>query len=655
MDGDLSRVQCLLSEGLANINATGLHRRTSVMFAAEKAHKDVFDLLVREGADLLPVDDDDNSIFLLACEGGNIDIVQYLLTQNATDINRANKDKQTSAMKAAFKGHEDVFGLLVGKGTELSLTESYRSRILHLACKGGNIEIVNYLLTEALVDINSTDENNYTPAIIAATAGHRNVFDLLVVKGADLTILGDDDNSVLHAASLGGNIEIVRNVLTLNIVNINARDIEGMTPVFLAALNGHDEVFDLLVEKEADLLIVTDGGNTILHAACRGGNVQIVKYVLNQNIVDVNSKEYSGLTPAMEAAVGGHKAVFYLLLEKRPDLSQPDDHDNNLLHMACEGGNVELVKYVLALNSVDINSRTEDGRTPAMIAASKGHKDMLKLLVNKGADLSLVNSHGEDVLHISLLCEDMEMVKYILTQDVVNINGADKDGRTPVSLAAENGCIDMFDLVVSKGADLSSRDVAGNTILQSACSGGNVDIVEYVLAQDNMLQDINRTGWNDWTPVMVAAFQGYKEVFDLLVKKGADLAQLDKDGNTILHMACMKSWKIVKFLLSRNIVDINSRGSNGTTPLMVTACSGSKAVFELLMRKGANPSLVDKDGNNILHLACSGTHFDIVKYIVFNAIVDLTLSNKLGFNAAKVALAAGNEEAYNFLLSQTSI
>ncbi|XP_071086413.1 putative ankyrin repeat protein RF_0381 [Haliotis cracherodii] len=389
MDGDLSRVQCLLSVGLANINATGLHRRTSVMFTAEKAHKDVFDLLVREGADLSLEDDNDNTIFLLVREGGNIDIVQYLLTQNATDINRANQDKQTPAMKAAFKGHEDVFGLLVGKGA------LYRSRILHLACTGGNIEIVNYLLTEALVDINITDENNYTPAIIAATAGHRNVFDLLVLKGADLTILGDDDNSVLHAASRGGTIEIVRNVLTRNIVNINARGIDEMTPVFLAALNGHDEVFDLLVEKEADLLIVANDGDTILHAACRGGNVQIVKYVLSQNIVDVNSKGYNGLTPAMIAAVGGHKAVFYLLLEKRPDLSPTDDDGNNLLHMACEGGNVELVKHVLALNSVDINSRTEDGRTPAMIAASKGHKDMLKLLMNEGADLSLVNNDSE--------------------------------------------------------------------------------------------------------------------------------------------------------------------------------------------------------------------------------------------------------------------
>ncbi|XP_071086410.1 putative ankyrin repeat protein RF_0381 [Haliotis cracherodii] len=629
--------------------------KTSVMFAAEKAHKDVFDLLVREGADLLPVDNDDNSILLLACEGGNIDIVQYLLTQNLTDINSANQDKQTPAMKAAFKGHEDMFGLLVGKGADLSLTDLNYSSILHLACTGGNIEIVNYLLTEALVDTNSTDENNYTPAIIAATAGHRNVFDLLVVKGADLTILGDDDNSVLHAASRGGNIEIVRNVLTRNIVNINARGIDEMTPVLEAALNGHDEVFDLLVEKEADLLIVAHYGDTILHEACRGGNVQIVKYVLNQNIVDVNSKGYNGLTPAMKAAVGGHKAVFYLLLEKRPDLSPTDDDGNNLLHMACEGGNVELVKYVLALNSVDINSRTEDGRTPAMVAASKGHKDMLKLLVNEGADLSLVNNDGEDALHISLLCENMEMVKYILTQDVVNINGAEKNGMTPVLLAAEHGCIDLFDLVVSKGADLSSRYVAGKSILQSACLGGNVDIVEYVLAQDNVLQDINRIGWNGWTPVMFAAFQGNKEVFDLLVKKGADLAQINNDGNTILHLACAQNWKIVKFLLSRNIVDINSRARNGRTPLMMTALSGSKTGFELLTRKGANPSLVDKDGNNILHLACMRTHVDIVKYIVVNAIVDLTLRNKNGLNATMVAKKEENEVAYNFLLSQTSI
>ncbi|XP_071094514.1 putative ankyrin repeat protein RF_0381 [Haliotis cracherodii] len=654
MDGDLCGVKLILLEAQAVINTRGLNRRTPVMLAAGRADKDMFDLLVREGADLSLLDKDRRTILHIACEGGNICIVNYILTKDIIDIDSRDNLLQSTAMKAALTGNKDVFELLVRKGTDLSFVDSKLNTILHLACSGGSIEIVNHVFTEKHVDVNSRNADDCTPILNAATKGHKDVFDLLVNKGANMALRDFADNTVLHAACEGGNVEIVQYILRQNVTPINAKSTGGFTAVLVAANNGHGEVFDLLVAKGADLLILTEAGDNILHEACRGGSMKLVTYVLNQNIVDINSRGNSGMTPSMKAASTGHKDIFDLLQEKKADLSLLDSNENNILHKACKGGNVELVRYVLTKNIVDINSKNKFGTTSAMEAAVGGHKEVLHLLMSTGADLTLFDEEGLDILHIAFSSRDRETVKFILTYSIVNINDEDEKGMTPALLSAEMGYRDVFDLVVSRGADLASEDYEGNNIIQKACVGGNLDIVKYVLTVNTIVRSINETG-KFGTPVMFAASLGYKDVFDLLVKKGADLTQRRRDRDTILHLACRVNIQIVRYLVSRNIVDINVRGNEGRTPAIVAAGLGNIRIFEELVKKGADPTVTDLYENTILHHATLGNRVEMVKYILSRAIVDITLKTKHGSTAALIAKKSGFTAVYNVFLSHASL
>ncbi|XP_048246155.1 ankyrin repeat domain-containing protein 50-like [Haliotis rufescens] len=611
-DGDLCKVKYTLSDARTDINTRGLHGRTPVMFAAVEAHKDVFDVLVHHGANLALLDDDGNTILHVACKGGNVEIVNYVLTQDSVDVNSINGEMQTPAWTAALHGHKEVFDLLLRKGTDLPYVDFDDNTILHIACKGGNIEIVNYVITAKIVDINTRGFEGYTPVMEAAVSGHKDVFDVLVRRGADLSLFDDQGCTSLHAACRGGNVETVKYILTQNIEIIYTSCSDGSTPVLVAVSNGQKEVFDLLVENEADLLFENENGDGILHNACRGGNIEIVKYILKQSIVDINSRGYFGFTPAMITATRGQKDIFDLLLAHRADLLLVDETGSNILHIACTGGHTGLVNYVLKQNIVDINSRTPEGWTSAMITASAGHKDVLTLLVTEGADLTLVTGKRRNILHIAFQRKHMELVKYILTQDVVDINEEDRQGITPVLLAAESGHGDIFDLMVSKGADLSRAYAEGDAFLHKACEGGNVDILKYVLRQKSIAQDINRKNTGGRTPAMVASISGHKQVLDLLAKEGADLTLLDARHNTILHLASRANGEIVRYFLSHNIVDINSKGENDRTPVMMAASSGCKSGFDVLVQKGANLSLVDTDGSNILHLASLGGSSQVV-------------------------------------------
>ncbi|XP_067659868.1 ankyrin-3-like [Haliotis asinina] len=728
MDGDINRVKCILSYGHSEINVRGPQRKTPVMIAAEKADIDMFDFLVRKGADLSLVDVASNTVLHFACDGGNLEIISYILTQNAVGINSCGEDNWTPAMKAALQGHKDVFDLLVSKGADLSLVDGDRNTILHLACEGGNLDIVKYILKQNTVNINSLGENGWTPAMKAALKGHKDVFNLIVTQGADLSLMQEEGDSILHAACKGGNVKIVNNILSQSTIDINLGGTNMLTPVMVAAYRGHKDVFNMLVTKDADLLIKDGDQNSILHLACKGGNMEIMKHILTYNTMDVNDIGKEGLTPVMLAASEGRKGMFDLLLQNGADLSHEDDNGRNILHMACRGGNMELVTHVLKQNIVEINSRSHDGSSPAMEAAYEGHTNVLKLLrsegadlsavngksntilyialesehkdtvkyvlsndfvdidsrnndgmtavmlavqegmtdifhslVRRGADLSLANSHEWNILHIACDEGNSEIVKYILSENAVNVNDRTDDGMTPVLLAAEHGFQDIFVLLERKGADVSVVDNDDENILHKLSVVGNVDLMQLALIHKNVAQNMNETGAGHRTPVMIAAYCGYKEVFDLLVEKGADLTLVDMNRNNILHLASEGgNADIVKYILENEIsvVEINSRSVAVCTPALEAAYADQaevlkvlKDVFDLLVKNGADLTLVDADGNSILHLPCEGT-VDIVKYLLSNNIVDINARGHLNRTPVLIAAVRGNIETFELLMKQ---
>ncbi|XP_048244587.1 ankyrin repeat domain-containing protein 50-like [Haliotis rufescens] len=496
---------------------------------------------------------------------------------------------------------------------------------LHIACRAADLDSVRQVLVEE--DVNSRGLYGRTAVMVAARRGLREMFDLIVSKGGDLTLGDDNGNNILHLACLGGDVDIVQYVLSQDIVDINSRGQYGRTPVMFAAEKGHGEVLDILVSQGGDVSRVDGSGNSILHVACIGGSVDMVKHVLSQDIVDINGGGQYGRTPLMSAVGKGRRDVFDLLVSNGGDVSLVDSSSNSILHLACIGGHIDMVKYVLSLDVVDINVRGQYGRTPMMSAAWRGHRKVFDLLVPKGGDVSVVDDDGNNILHLACIGGQVEMVNYILSQDIVDTNSRGQFGRTPLMIAAEKGQRIVFDLLVSKGGDVSLADDDGNNILHVACIGGHVEMVNYVLSHGPL--DIKSSGQYGRTPVLLAAEKGHRDVFDLLVSKGDDVSVIDDDGNNILHMACIGGQvQMVQYVLSQDIVDINSTGQHGRTPVMFAAEKGHRDVFDLLVSKNADATLVDDDSNNIFHVACIGGHAEMVKHVLSQNIVDIPMDTR---------------------------
>ncbi|XP_046543054.1 serine/threonine-protein phosphatase 6 regulatory ankyrin repeat subunit B-like [Haliotis rubra] len=608
---------------------------TPVMLAARGGHRGVFEILVGKRCNMSLLDNKDNNILHMACYGGQIAIVKRVLSLDIVDINSRGHIGSTCVMVAAHRGKIDLLKYLVSKGGDVSLLEKAGDNILHIACRGGNVEMVKYIISQDIVDVNSKGRDARTVGMVAAHLGYTNIFDLCACAGCNLSAVDAQGNNVLHVAILGGHIRMVKHIFAQRIVNINSRGMNGKTPLMFAAFEGHRKVFDLVMSEGGNASLVDKNDDNILHWVCRGGHAEMVKYVISLNFVDINSRGHYGRTPMMVAAANGHRRVFDLVMSKGGDASLVDKNDDNILHWVCRGGHVEMVKYVISLNFVDINSRGHYGRTPMMVAAANGHRRVFDLVMSKGGDASLVDKNDDNILHWVCRGGHVEMVKYVISLNFVDINSRGHYGRTPMMVAAFKGHREVFDLVMSKGGDASLVDKNDDNILHWVCRGGHVEMVKYVISLNFV--DINSRGHYGRTPMMVAAFKGHREVFDLILSEGGDASLVDKSGDNTLHFVIRgEHVEMVKYVISLNFVDINSRGHYGRTPMMVAAANGHRRVFDLVMSKGGDASLVDKNGHNILHLASWKGHVMMVKHILSKTFVDVNAKDKYGATAAMI-------------------
>ncbi|XP_048247161.1 uncharacterized protein LOC125377522 isoform X3 [Haliotis rufescens] len=140
-----------------------------------------------------------------------------------------------------------------------------------------------------------------------------------------------DPNEPLHKASAEGDLDRVKRIMNGGLFNVKTRGLYGLTPLMLAAMNGHYNVFEYLHREGADMTLRGRDGDHILSMACVGGNIDIVNYVvLKEPFLNMNLGRTDGRTALMWAARHENKTIFDYLL-KKGDKSE-DIEGDGVLH-----------------------------------------------------------------------------------------------------------------------------------------------------------------------------------------------------------------------------------------------------------------------------------------------------------------------------------
>ena len=355
-----------------------------------------------------------------------------------------------------------------------------------------------------------------------------------------------------------------------------------------------------------------------------------------------------------------------------------DKCGRNTLHVASMNGHVDVVQLLLR-KGAEANSLDNDKNTPAHLCTrnSPGIRT-LKALIESGFEITLQNVEGQSCLHIAATKSDPEVLRYLLNTDPTGCctKLRDKDGNWPVLLAIANSKLLPPSILESLSAHLTIEELRKGNNRQETCLHVAADVGDEAAIEILTTRGLLDERSIDGSTVLHHAAKDHNspEIFNQLVKAGADLGLRNKDGMLVLHVICQNNcvslisdylksdqmesyvnlldasgrgllhviaeapWfcsvhvDAFKIIVEESSIDLNLRDNSGRTALILIArlmgnmqsmsnSDDCSRALSILIRAGADVNLKDKNGSTALHYVCMAERSHPAKAAVTQLIV----------------------------------
>jgi len=197
-------------------------------------------------------------------------------------------------------------------------------------------------------------------------------------------------------AARSGDMDAVRHMLDLG-AEPNQKTSLGKTAIMLAAAGGYTDIVKILADRGADVAARDAYGTTAIIAAATAGHAKTTAILLHYG-ADPTFKDSSGGSALSNATLFGQKDVVLTILDKKPDL--PKDATEELLLIAAGLGHKD-ISLALLKYGVNIDARGVKERTPLMAAIEFNKSEIVKLLIDHGADTTAKDADGNTVLQLA--------------------------------------------------------------------------------------------------------------------------------------------------------------------------------------------------------------------------------------------------------------
>ena len=713
-DGNVGVVHRLLL-AKADPNLQRKDGNTALHIACYERQSAIAELLLSFGAAFVIPNTKGDTAFLGSVRGNNTEILKLMLNS----IPHSPFIVFLGVVYACRFGHSAVFNLFV---KQLEYTTQIAN--FFISCAEGDVGSVVQHIMEFNIDPNTALISGITPLMIASSFGNADVLDCLLEAKADVNSTDQDGYSPLtYAITCNTSLHIVQclleaganpNILAGGVTIVERAREKGEQTIcdsllkysalhlykrFIHLVDRIQEGIDTLIKGGEDILLqITEQLEANFHLTGLASTVQTSIDLFNQltpyydflhfeMLVTIareflkgdfenELEEYHAMTTKFEELVEIQKFKDVLSLLPQQDVMSSTSCSELSFKLNRRWGNLtlkslhRLYSYLSSDYQTYFSHMTVDVVEGVLrikflipkltqvvdLASEKTKKekllylfgvieimldDILVLTVSENKNFTFDSAFLE-----SSQCGNNEAVQFLLDLGV-NINCSNSEEKTALMLACEAGHEEVVQTLVLVGANVNFQDNIGQTALMVS----KTKEIFSLLLQSNA--GINILTHNGSTPLIIASGLGHLSVVEtLLVEYSNDPNFRNEIGMTALLFACQNGhYQMVEILL-KNGADPYIQSISGSTALILSSQNGHQQVVELLLEKQVDPNVQNsKIGRTALIQASQQGHYQVVEILLKNG-ADPNIHDNDGWTALIISSQNGHQQIVELLLEK---
>ncbi|XP_059617534.1 rabankyrin-5 [Phlebotomus argentipes] len=472
----------------------------------------------------------------------------------------------------------------------------------------------------------------------------------------------------------------------------------------------YQEMLDVgrkILECEPDPNIQNKRGYTPLHMAIVSGHEEMIGALLTLDGLDLNLRTNDEKSALQFALQSGELSfdIARSLIDKGADANvRYSENGSNLLQILILNG-MEKASIFLT-EFANLNYVNNSGQTALHLACEKRMVDLVKALLQRGADPNIQTTMGDlrTTLHYAVQSNNLPIIEAFVEhwksgeKEKPDFNIKDSNGDSPLSLALSLAHNELVPSLIQGGADVNDRNGQDLTLLHQAILKEDAKTAIFLLGQG---ADMNALTGEQESPLQLAIHCNLPAVVDALCTRGVSLGASDSkcesplwtalesekldiaevlirhgvdtdcwssgpDGclQTLLHRAIDENKEVAAIFLIKSRCDVDSPRQPGpdgqggeeahdkASPLHLCCQWGLVNVLQTLIDHGANVNAVDCNNKTSLHVAIENQQDEMIGILLCHPSIDLRLRDKSGNTAFAAALTGRNHKAAQNILQR---